>query len=627
MSFTTALLKAYETAEDLNIVDKYDEFTTVLLPLFHSSMKSNNKNIICIYMNSEGEFEKAEYLPDKQVIIFPVTEQSVSRSGSNPPPHPLSDKLQYIIPVYLDKHQNYLRELNQFYGSAETNDGKKFLRSTLQLLQDGELLNKIVKDLYPIQDVTINEMTVSYPDEKNKKISVDLSSVFVTFAVTDFNNHQTATVSNLKSLHEEYIQYFNQKIEPNGICNISGESDYITQKHRGLLGNAKLISVSNNKETYAGRFKEKTDIVRIGYRSSEKIHLMLKYLLENPNSHAWLGEQQYLVNWFSDDISNDRQVNLTKNSNEFFAFLNSQNNAPRRNNPVTQHNKQVNQAFKRGDQSIKETENYYIAIIDKASNGRISLKYFRELSVSKLLENLQKWQQENAWWRYKKELNKSVLETPSLYQLIDTTMGVERDGNIVLSNDNYRKMQIRDLVTCIVEGKTLPNQYFLKADLNCRNRLSYPDAWNQMLFTALAVLNNKKEAFNEMIDRDNNNRSYLFGRLLAVYERMEAASFDKESKRTTNAEKFWTSYTNNPATMMNTLENKVKSYEHKLQHTHPGIYNTLQREKNDIINKLHDNSFNNINSKLNYEFIFGYYAEIKDIFTKKTDVGEKNDDQ
>lgn len=618
MSFVTALLKAYEAAEKQQLVDNYDENKTMLLPLYHSNMKSKNKNIICISMNIEGEYQKAEFLPDNQIIIFPVTEQSVSRSGSNPPPHPLSDKLQYIIPDSSDKHQHYLKEFYHFYEASKSDKSRKFLRSVHQLLKEEYLMHKIAHDLFIGKETEVKGTTVYYQDEKGKSAELDLASIFVTFAVIDFDRHQTATVSNLKDLHDDYIQYADTKLPLNGICNISGKEDYITQKHRGLLGNAKLISVSNNTETYIGRFREKTDIVRIGYRTSEKVHLMLKYLLENENSHKWLSDQQYLVNWFSDDISNDRNINIVQQSG-LLARLNA--NLNRSTHPaVTERNRQIGQAFVHGSKKLENHENYYVGIIDKASNGRISLKYFKELSISQLMMNLEKWQSENSWWRFKKESGDAVLQTPDIYNLIDTTFGIEREGSMVLDNSNFRKMQIRNLVTCIVEGRSLSANYIHSADLNCRNRLKYSKSWQNLLFVSLSILNKQKEEFKEMVDRDKNNRSYLFGRLLAVYERIEASTFDIDTKRTTNAEKLWTSYTNNPATMMQTLENKTKTYEKKLEQNKPGIYNNLIKEKQAIINQLHENQYEEMNTKLDYEFIFGYYAEIKDIFTKKQTV-------
>ena len=38
---------------------------------------------------------------------------------------------------------------------------------------------------------------------------------------------------------------------------------------------------------------------------------MLKYFLENKNNSRWIGENSYLINWFSDDISNSNGLQLT----------------------------------------------------------------------------------------------------------------------------------------------------------------------------------------------------------------------------------------------------------------------------------------------------------------------------
>ena len=95
------------------------------------------------------------------------------------------------------------------------------------------------------------------------------------------------------------------------VCNDSGRKEPLATKHRGLLGNAKLISVSNNTEMYKGRFKEREDVFTVGTKTSEKIHLMLKFLLENDHTNTWLGGAQYLVNWFDDDLTNDSQLDIT----------------------------------------------------------------------------------------------------------------------------------------------------------------------------------------------------------------------------------------------------------------------------------------------------------------------------
>src|SRR5699024_1538557 len=213
--------------------------------------------------------------------------------------------------------------------------------------------------------------------------------------------------------------------------------------------------------------------------------------------------------------------------------------------PVTKRNKKIGEAFWKGNIRLSDTDTYYVAIIDKASNGRLSVKYFKELSVSQLFRNLKKWQSMNSWWRYNYELDKTEIQTPHTFNLIHTMYGIERDGKMAIDNGNFKKSQERKLVTHIIEGEKMPSDFLVKAKLNIKNRLSYENTWNDLMFVALAVLNNEKEGrFDKMVDKNNTDRSYLYGRLLAVYERIEVSTFDRESRRVTNAEKFWTSYTN-----------------------------------------------------------------------------------
>lgn len=138
------------------------------------------------------------------------------------------------------------------------------------------------------------------------------------------------------------------------ICNISGKQEVLVTKHRGLIGNAKLISVSNNIETYKGRFKEREDVFTVGNQTSEKIHLMAKFLLENEHTHAWLGSGQYLINWFSDDLTNETQLDITTpkvEDNGMFDFgETSSDDSPKFQ--VTEVNKKIRSAFIHGKKRI-----------------------------------------------------------------------------------------------------------------------------------------------------------------------------------------------------------------------------------------------------------------------------------
>lgn len=626
MSLMTALLNTYNEAEKAGLVDQYEEGSTVLLPIYHNNMRSDGKNIIQCTITKDGEFINAEFLGDKESIIFPVTEKSLTRSGKNPPPHPLVDKLQYISAIDEHKNEKYKEVFYEWMDSSSSESVELFLKAIKVFINSEGMLEGITASLYEGIEYSLQGLTVHYTDGNNKPRKDDLSSVFITFMIEEFEGPVNMSVTRNKALHQDYIQYVEHKNNKNGICYFTGEEDYIAKNHRGLLGNAKLISVSNNKETYYGRFKSGTDIVQIGYSTSEKIHLMLKYLLENSNSNQHLGEQQYLINWFSNDISNDTGVEITKpGGGDIFSLINQKEEISM---PATKRNERVGKALKQGNITLSDSDIYYVAIIDKASNGRLSVKYFKELSVSKLFRNLKKWQEMNSWWRYNHELGKAEIQTPNTFNLIYTTYGIERDKKMSLNNGNFRKSQERKLVTHIIDGEKIPSDFVMNARLNVKNRLNYENTWNNLLFVSLAILNNEEKGeFDKMVDKNNKDRSYLYGRLLAVYERIEASTFDKDNRRVTNSEKFWTSYTNNPATMMLRLEEKIKSYEKQLKNSEDkrGLYHKLTSEKQEIINALHDHTDEKeLNKSLGYQFIFGYYSEINYIFSKKEENEEED---
>lgn len=129
MDFFTSLLNAYEKAEEIGLVDQQTgDNDPVLLPLYHTSLKSNGNNIILIKLYKDGTFYKAEFMPDNQSIIFPVTSNSVARSGSNPAPHPLVDKLSYYVQeVSQSQYEEFHNQLANWVCFCKEEEVKDYL--------------------------------------------------------------------------------------------------------------------------------------------------------------------------------------------------------------------------------------------------------------------------------------------------------------------------------------------------------------------------------------------------------------------------------------------------------------------------------------------------------------------
>ena len=622
MDFFTSLLNAYEKAEEIGLVDQQKgDNDPVLLPIYHTSLKSDGKNIISVKLSPDGRFYKAEFMASDQMIIFPVTADSAARSGSNPAPHPLVDKFSYYVSeVSQSQYDQFHMQLANWIDYCDEGEVKKFLTSIQHFISRLDFLSIILKSLFG-ENYKRDVLKITYLDSAEKKKTIDLSSCFLEFSIEQFRGFKTESVTTYKDLHQSFISYTTAKQTNLGSCNISGRTEPITNKHRGLMGNAKIISVSNKGEAYKGRFKEREDVFSVGYETSEKVHLMIKYLLENKNSSTWLGSSQYLINWFSDDLTNESQLDIVKPVfDDLFEDDEDEEESPVFIKP-NEENKQIGSSFIKGQKLFGNDATYYVAILNKTSNGRIALKYFRQLQVSQLLNNLEQWQ-ENYSWETRDKSGDYKLKIPILKDIINAAYGVDRGHYLELDNDSFRSVQYQQLVTALIDGRPLPNSIVKKLEANIRQRQKYSKHWYQVQQVSLAILHKQyRREFKPMLDHEETDRSYLFGRLLAIYELIEAQRYALDGgsqERITNAERYWTAYTGQPAKMMNHLENKVKPYEETLKLNKPWFWCKLEKEREEIIQLLTPLFGNaDFTQPLDYKFIFGYYAEKKFYYTKQ----------
>lgn len=630
MSLLSALLDSYNYAIDHGMVGKPDQYEHVILPMYYNSMKSDGKNIINLLITQEGKLVEHNWVPKGEVILFPVTEDSSARS-SGIAPHPLVDNASYLLRDGSARSEAYLEQLEAWL-AYEDND---FVRIIRDFIKDGKALQSVFEGLKPEPiDEKIKkedpEKAKRLEDDRKKKINA-LRKIYFTFSIAGYKDLKNVGVSENIDLQKQFRAYVNHLNEEDSdrkkiTCNLSGKSDYLCVKHQPLMGTARLVSqITANGENYLGRFSEADQNIKIGMETSQKVHLMAKYLLSGENTRRWLGEQVNMISWFSDDVCNESGVDVTKTietSSKELGILpkkrKASNVAPSIADEVT---KNIVQSFTAGRPKFSDDANYYIAIFDKVSNGRVAAKYFKTLSVSRLKENLVNWQKKYHWRGYGKESRDKDF-TPSPRRIVLAAYGTEREGGLEISKKTFLTSQYQSILAALVEGRDIPSNFERALAMNIRNRNRYDKTWMEVKFCALAILKQKGGFGEAMLNRENTDRSYLFGRLLAIFERIEASTFEKESDRTTNTEKMWTSYTNHPATVMMRLRDLLKPYERKLQsdESKRGIYLKLKKDMTEVTNLLDDHyDFTNreVNRPLDYGFIFGYEGQMRDIFTKK----------
>lgn len=646
MDFFTSLLKTYEKAEEIGLVDqRTGDNDPVLLPLYHDNkIIKKNDFYIEILFDKEGNFYKSRKIDVGENVIFPVTYESSNRTSTKIAPHPIVDSWYYVMSSNLrkEKQKKYLENLDYWISQTENENVKQFLQIIRDFVEKPKSVDLVLtstfgtdyqlEDEYIDKNGKIQEGSVTF-GEKNKKIS--LKDIKLSFTIVKFDGFKNISVSNFKELHLDFINLVqNYNSIDKGICNISGKEERIIKNHRspkGVFENAKLISQNSEIAFIGDRFPTKessNNIIRVGYETSEKIHLMIKYLLENKNSNIWLESSQYLINWFSDDLANKSQLDIVKP--EFDSLFEDEEDDMEESHQLIRPNavnQEIGSSFIKGRKLFGNDATYYIAILTKTSKGRIALKYFRQLQVSQLLKNLENWQDTYSW-EARTKLGIYKQKTPNFNEIINAAYGVDRGRYLELDNDSFRSDQYQQLVTALIDGKAIPNTIVKKLEANIKHRQNYPKCWHSLQQVSLAVLHKQYgREFKPMVDHENTNRSYLFGRLLAIFELMETQRYRIEGgnqERITNAERYWNAYTSQPAKLMMNLANKIKPYEETVKLNSRGIYNKLEKEREKIISLLSPLMTNkDINDPLDYQFIFGYYSEKQYFYTKK----EKNESE
>lgn len=643
MSVLTNLLKCYEYCERDGLVDIHDGENTVLLPLYHSNIRASKNNVLKITLDENGDLLSADFATDGEVHFFPITEDSVARS-SGIAPHPLEDKMQYCIAEVADtdKFKAYIEEFTNFYEYVNDKEVKLFLTAIKRFLSNEQNYDMILSKL-PLRDIKKAEKgekgkgasEIQYVNEKGDIVQHNFKDTFLSFAVKSQDN-KYLKANSFRALHEEFIRYTEEiAAADSNRCNISGNQETITYKHRGLMGNAKVVSVSNNKETYFGRFNEGSDIIKIGRKSSEKIHLMLKFLLENQNSSIHLAGTLFLVNWFSGDIQNSIGFDITKT--EFDDYTEDEEQ-----NPVSEKNREIGRLFIKGSEELNPTDQYYVMLVDKSSNGRISLRYYNEIQNSQLKTNLKSWQEKYIWETRRGKNNLYSPWMPTLNSILLVAYGIERKGFLTIDKEGFKKDQFQNLVIALIEGRSVPSNIKNALAHNIRNRQRYSDTWNFVLMVSLAVLSEGRKEYEKMREKAHQTRSYLYGRLLAVYEALEIAVLrDKEERgeekssdessrksniRPTNALRYWNAFANKPDTTMKTLEMATKHCaRYMVSHKKLGGFLVKMEEAKSEIFELLDTDENRAyktNKQLDSDFIFGYYAQKKALYTKKEEENE-----
>ena len=526
---------------------------------------------------------------DESKTIIPATEKSANRTSA-PCAHPLSDQLLYLIPSSTEHHDLYLKQLSNWANSEYTHPKVK---AVLKYIESESLLDDLERSGLVTKD-------------ENGNLDGKFTKCLVRWRVTGVN--ESAPCWEDKSLFEAFIAYNESLRKESGsaLCMITGEVLPMTENHpKGVVSaayGAKLISANDSSNfTYRGRFAEPSQAATISYVASQKAHNALRWVVANQG--VIIGGRTFVC-W------NPKGKDVPNAMHSLLSVSDSQKKAA----TPSDYKKQLADAVNGWKLNLPDNEDVVIASFDAATTGRLSVTYYNELRASDFIDRLAHWQQTCCW-----ENNQFGYQSPSVRQIAQCAFGVERTEWLDV-DDRILKEQVQRLLHCVIDKAPMPSD-IVQALMH---RASMPLAYNninrrKILFTACAAIyayrtQAKKEEWTMSLDKEKKDRSYQFGRLLAVMEKVERDTYTDEG-REPNAIRMQSVFCDRPLYTAKIINDRLNPYFERLR---PGSRAYYKKLIGEITEQLSNYDDAQLNRPLGDTYLMGYYLQRNELYTSKS---------
>ena len=617
LSWTNELYKIYE-----NNCGKEDE-KSVLLPVAHSTANAQ----IEVTLSEEGKFISATRIESKEdsVTIIPVTEDSGARS-SGIAPHPLADKLVYTAGDY-GQYATGKRSDNKKYYEAYIEQLEKWVNSEYSI-RAVEIIHKYLKEATLMEDLVSSKCLIfdgatGKLKEKEKIIGIAQEDAFVRFRINyqDMVNTESRTWKD-KKLYDSFADFYMSNSSDSQLCYATGKNLPCTYKHPSKIRNAgdKAKLISSNDEsgfTYRGRFNSKEQALSVSYDFSQKLHNALKWLIDKQGIS--IGPMTVVV-WES-NLQPLPEIIGNFEDDEFDFFDEEETNVI---DTLAAYRNQLKKVIWGKEDTVEVKSMAMVMILDAATTGRLSMTMYSELPVSDFLCNIEKWHKDTAWNRFIMKKKKREIRSFSLYEIADTAFGTEQ-GKEIKCKAEIRNDVILRLIPCVVERRNVPKDVIRNLINKASRPMSYSNSynWRKVLEVTCGMLRksiierkenrNMKGEYEVALDKNCEERSYLYGRLLAVADAAEASTYEKGEERTTNAKRYFEMFSNKPCQTWGVVYNRLQPYFNRMKTGQRVYYEKLIGE---IMEQFEIRDYKN-NGKLEPEYLLAYHCQLNEIYTKK----------
>lgn len=639
MSWMTSLLETYDEVskneqlmENSEIIKnqkgKRVKELRPLAPPYHAVISGT----IRLEINIEGEFVRADTFSKEEQVLFavPSTNDSEARtSGSFP--FPLHENIKNIMmkaPSGRDSN-DYMTALYNWVNDESFRalpvENRKGVEAVYRYLSKGTLLKDIENDL---------------PGFLHKK---DSDKSFIIFAVDGLGPDENANLAKNRNVRDAWIQYVeahsHDKGTPYGMCYATGEQCELLQKgSRGIIASKdKLFSVQRNppkddfpstgRFTYWGTyFESPADCMSLGRKAASKATSMLRWLIGRQGWKPANSSTQVTIVWdkvhplAGDKVSID--VNTLYERDPAFD-MDEEDVYDTGKEHASLVRKSRDGRYVVGISNV--AKKVIIMTVDMPSTGRTSIVYYNEYDADTFVDNALAWHDDAGWeyWDYNKQ--RLVKRAPSVRDCLQLALGPNYTA--IKANAGLAPNITLEVIRCI-NNRSLVLPYSLISA--AAERLVHTERWSQKetgkyegayLTFACGLFrkyyNQKGMNIMASLDENINDRSYLFGRVLAYYERIENLGMRQMgTDHETSASKMRVVFFTRPADTSELLWRKIQPYLRVL-HNHGG---SRTRELQELLARI---GTNNLNEPLdNAMGLMGYAAQMTKFRSNKKEDAE-----
>ena len=581
------------------------------------------------------------YLKKQKATLMPCTAKGRT---SGPAPHPLFDRLSYIAKdyheIFPDKgpayHYAYKEILSEW---KKQPDAPPVVEAIYNYINKYDIVHDLLKNgIVGKKDIKKHAKDVVRFKVKDEEIPWQDQSV-------------------QDSYEKFYAAYF-YKGKKKELCYATGKMLIPAANHavgiRSPGDTAKLISSNDDWLVFRGRFDQAEECISVGYESSSKAMNMLSWLI------AHQGYKRRKIFDKAENSPKDAAIQESRKAKDGRVFLawgrlrkerGSEDKIPSIDIPFAFDDTEelisnregtempldfserfdtekgwadaMNKALSgyRHEFEKAEKSQVNVMVLDAMTKGRLAICYYNEMSGEDFIDRLSKWYTAGRWWQHSKRGGKEhvYVGVPSPEKIIVSYRGRQ-------IKDKQKEMELERIFNTIVQGKILPNDMVKMAQVQVvRNARCIKkedgedfDAWKKdFLEPACSIVCNRinydKEEYPVSLDETKTDRSYLFGRMLAVADFVERSTYDWSDKksRVTNAMQYMERFASQPASTWKNIQIRLRPYEQKM-----GKYSDENRLLiNEIADKFCYNDYSD--APLDGKFLLGFYCQQRQLEEKE----------